>query len=78
MLDVTVCSDSASTCAGTGTCCLLDMHMRGFVNPLEWVAIEPYHRGTREFGIQVLVKAGNAEAVSRKISVSKFQVNLVS
>ena len=76
LLDVTVCSDSASTCAGTGTCCLLDMHMRGFVNPLEWVAIEPYHRCTRKFGIPVSVKAGNAEAVSRKISVSNFWLTL--
>ena len=58
------------------TCCLLDMHMRGFVNPLEWVAIEPSHRGTRKFGIPVSVKAGNAEAVSRKISVSNFWLTL--
>ena len=46
--------------------------MQGFVNTLEWVAIEPSHRATREFGIPVSVKAGNSEAVSKQITMSNF------
>ena len=44
---MTVCPFSASPYTGAGTRCLLEMHMQGFVNTLEWVAIEPTTRKMR-------------------------------